>query len=426
MRSRWFAHVDMDSFYASVEVLDRPELAGFPVAVGGASDRRGVIAAASYPARKFGVRSAMPTARALQLCPQLILLPGRMPRYVEISRQVMEILRSAAPLVEPLSLDEAALDLAGCDRLYGIRSDAAREGWSRFASELQQRILDETGLWASIGLGETRRIAKIASDLNKPRGLVVVPAGEGPAFLAQLPVSRIGGVGPRFAARLEAVGLHRAGDVARLSRATLQARFGKQGAQLHDIVNARDFGRVNPDRGHKSISHEITFVTDRVGLDQLEGTLLRHCERVGSRLRQSNLQGRVVQLKIRDQGFATFTRQLTLPRPTDSDATIHRAAHRLLHELGWERVPVRLLGVGLHDLSAVKGRQADLFDDAQDRQERAIDRVLDRVQERFGTDSLGHGRSVLETAVRKSSGPVWPLAMDRQKSGPSLPEMRSV
>jgi DNA polymerase-4 len=426
MRSRWFAHVDMDSFYASVEVLDRPELAGFPVAVGGAADRRGVIAAASYPAREFGVRSAMPTARALQLCPQLILLSGRMPRYVEISRQVMEILRSTAPAVEPLSLDEAALDLAGCDRLYGIREDATREGWSRFASELQQRILDDTGLWASIGLGETRRIAKIASDLNKPRGLVVVPAGDGPAFLAQLPVSRIGGVGPRFAARLEAAGLQRAGDVAQLSRAALQARFGKQGAHLHDIVNARDFGRVNPDRGHKSISHEVTFATDRLGLDQLEGPLLRHCERVGSRLRQAHLQGRVVQLKIRDQGFATFTRQLTLPRPTDSDATIHRAALRLLHELGWERVPVHLLGVGLHDLSACTGRQADLFDDSQDRQERAIDRVMDRVQERFGTDSLGHARSVLETTVHKSSGPVWPLAMDRQGPGPSLPEMRSV
>jgi DNA polymerase-4 len=426
MRKRWFAHVDMDAFYASVEVLDRPELAGLPVAVGGASDRRGVIAAASYPARKFGVRSAMPTARALQLCPDLILLPGRMARYREFSRQVMDILRSVGPAVEPLSLDEAALDLSGCERLYDVQPDAPRAGWSRFASALQQRILDETGLWASIGLGETRRIAKIASDFNKPRGLMVVPVGEGPAFLAQLPVSAIGGVGPRFAERLTAADLHRAGDVARLSRAELQARFGRQGARLHDIVNARDFGRVDPERGHKSISHEVTFATDRIGLQALEGTLLAHCERVGARLRRHRLQGRVVQLKIRDRGFATFTRRRTLARPTDSDAAIHRAALRLLYDLGWERVPVRLLGVGVQDLSTASAHQADLFDEAQDRQERAVDRVLDRVQERFGSASLGHGRSVLEAGLDHPSGPVWPLAMERHAPGPSLADQGSV
>lgn len=426
MRKRWFAHVDMDAFYASVEVLDRPELAGLPVAVGGASDRRGVIAAASYPAREFGVRSAMPTARALQLCPDLILLSGRMPRYQELSKQVMDILRTVAPAVEPLSLDEAALDLSGCDRLYDVRTESPRVGWSRFASALQQRILDETGLWASIGLGETRRIAKIASDFDKPRGLTVVPAGEGPAFLARLPVSSIGGVGPRFSARLEAAGLHRAGDVARLGRAELKARFGRQGAHLHDVVNARDFGRVDPDRAHRSISHETTFATDRVGTEALEGTLLRHCERVGARLRRHGLQGRVVQLKIRDRGFATFTRRLTLPRPTDSDAAIHRAALRLLSDLGWERVPVRLLGVGVHDLSAVAARQADLFDDAQDQQERAVDRVLDRVHERFGAELLGHGRSLLEAGAPGSPGPVWPLAMERPGSAPTLTANRSV
>ena len=425
-QKRWFAHVDMDSFYASVEVLDRPELAGLPVAVGGSADRRGVIAAASYPAREFGVRSAMPTARALQLCPQLILLKGRMERYVEISRQVMDILRSVAPAVEPLSLDEAALDLSGCERLYEVDPAAPREGWSRFASTLQQRILDETGLWASIGLGETRRIAKIASDFNKPRGLTVVPVGEGPAFLGQLPVERIGGVGPRFAARLHAAGLHRAGDVARLGRPELRARFGKYGEHLHDIVNARDFGQVNPESGHKSISHEVTFATDRVGLEQLEGALMTHCEKVGARLRKAKLQGRVVQLKIRDRGFATFTRQVTLARPTDSDAAIHRAALRLLHDLGWERVPVRLLGVGVHDLSTVAGRQGDLFEDGQDRQERAVDLVLDRVQEKFGREALGHARSVLDADIRKSSGPVWPLAMERQVApGPGLSEARS-
>ena len=387
MRPRWFAHVDMDAFYASVELLDQPELRGLPIAVGGPADGRGVIAAASYPARRFGVHSAMPTAEALRLCPQLILLPGRMGRYQEKSREFMAILREVAPAVETLSLDEAFLDLTGCERLYG--------DWAEFGRRLCERILDETGLSASIGMGETRRIAKIASDLRKPAGMVVIERGHGAAFIQSLPIEKLWGVGPKFRERLRAHALHTVADLAALSRAELQSRFGKAGLSLHDMVHARETGTVQSHRAHKSISHETTFARDRIGLAQLEPTLIHLGEKVAARLRQNNLLGRVVQLKIRDRGFHTFTRRRTLSRPTDHESQIHETAHRLLRGMGWENIPVRLLGVGVSQFSSNEARQTDLFADPQDRQDECLERAMDRVQERFGEDSIGRAHSLL-------------------------------
>lgn len=387
MRPRWFAHVDMDAFYASVELLDQPELQGLPIAVGGPADGRGVIAAASYPARRFGVRSAMPTAQALRLCPQLILLPGRMSRYQEKSREFMAILREVAPAVEALSLDEAFLDLTGCERLHG--------DWAEFGRRLRERILDETGLSASIGMGETRRIAKVASDLRKPAGMVVIERGHGADFLQSLPLEKLWGVGPKFRERLHRHGLHTAADVAALSRAELQTRFGKAGLSLHDMVNAKESGGVHADRGHKSISHETTFSRDRLGMAQLEPTLVHLCEKVTSRLRQNRLVGRVIQLKIRDRGFHTFSRRRTLARPTDHESQVLDSARRLLVEMDWEEVPVRLLGVGVSGLAAAGARQTDLFDERQERQETALEQALDRVHERFGENSLGRAHSML-------------------------------
>ena len=232
----WFAHVDMDAFYASVEVLDYPELAGLPLAVGGPAEGRGVIAAASYEARRFGVRSAMPTAEALRRCPQLILRKGRMGRYQEKSREVLAILAEISPRLETISLDEAFLDLAGCERLHAP--------WDAFALRVRRRIHDETGLWCSIGIGETRRIAKIASDLRKPRGLVVVERGAGIGFLAPLPVERLWGVGPRMAERLHAEGFDTVGQLAQQSSSGLQSRFGKMGISLHEMSMARELGAV--------------------------------------------------------------------------------------------------------------------------------------------------------------------------------------
>jgi len=365
-------------------------LAGLPVAVGGPSTQRGVIAAASYPAREYGVRSAMPTGQAVRLCPDLVLLPGRMSRYQEKSREVMSILREQAPAVEPLSLDEASLDLTGCERLHG--------DWEAFASRLQRRILDETGLWCSVGLGETRRIAKIASDLRKPRGRVVVEAGRGAAFLQALPVARLWGVGPKMQARLAELGFHRGEDLARTPRQRLRSLLGKTGPALQDAVLAIEKGRVVADRAVKSISHENTFARDRVGLAQLEPVLLRQAGQVAARLRKRRVRGRVVQLKIRNRGFQTLTRRLTLSQPVDHAMDIHRAACGLLRALDWESVPVRLVGVGVQDLVDAGSLQPDLF--GSQRRTSALDSVMDRVQDRFGASMLTRAG----TLVRPDSG----------------------
>ncbi len=409
MRRKWFAHVDMDAFYASVEVLDQPELAGRPIAVGGRSENRGVIAAASYAARRFGVRSAMPTAEALRRCPELVLIPGRMERYAEKSREVMGILGEVAPAVEPLSLDEAALDLSGCARLHGADVEIRgrrHEDWSRFALELRRRIRSRTGLWCSIGLGETRRIAKIASDLRKPRGVAVVEPGAGPEFLAGLPIERLWGVGPKMRERLRAAGIRTVADVVATPRSELAARFGKAGPMLHDVVHARETGRVDPDRPHKSVSHETTFSVDRTGPEELEPVLQRLSDKVGARLRRGGLVGRVVVLKIRDRGFHTFTRRRSLPSATDSDTTIYETGRRLLASMGWDTVPVRLIGIGVTDLASVSAQQGDLFASEVERERPRLERALDAVHERFGEDAIGHARSVLDP-LRRRDGVSW-------------------
>lgn len=404
MRSRWFGHVDMDAFYASVEILDRPELADLPVAVGGRPDERGVIAAASYAAREFGVHSAMSTAQALRLCPDLVLLPGRMARYQELSQRIMGILREVSPRVEPLSLDEAALDLTGCARLHGVDEtvDGGVEGWTRFARRVQERIHQQTGLTASVGLGETRQIAKIASDLRKPAGVVVVAPGGGKEFLGALPVEKLRGVGPRMAERLRAAGLTRTEQVAATSRSELQRRFGKAGSHLKDMVEARDFGEVVADRREKSVGHETTFARDQVGAEALEPVLLRLAEKVGRRLRHRGLQGRVVQLKIRDRGFHTFTRRRTLAAPTDSESVVFDVARQLLAAMEWETVPVRLIGVTVAALTESAAVQGELFATDLDRRRPRLDRVMDDVHDRFGDHLLGRGRGLLASGIDRT------------------------
>lgn len=395
MRPRWFAHVDMDAFYASVEVLDFPELEGLPMAVGGPAEGRGVIAAASYEAREFGVRSAMPTAEALRKCPHLVLRKGRMSRYQEKSREIMSILREVSPKIAPISLDEAFLDLTGCERLHGP--------WNEFTMDLRMRIHAETGLWASIGMGETRRIAKIASDLRKPRGMVVVDRGSGPAFLAPLSVRRLWGVGPKMYARLEEMGLTKVGDIAAHSRNQLQGRLGKMGLALYDMAHAQESGSIDPDRAAKSISHEVTFAKNLVGAAALEPVLMSLCEKVGYRLRREGFVGRVVHLKIRDGDFNTISRQVALERPTDSEHVFYDAAKRLLHRLDWERVPVRLIGVGLGELSADTGRQGDLFATPIEQNRPRLEKVLDDLHSRFGGASIGRARTMLRPEDNSAS-----------------------
>jgi DNA polymerase-4 len=337
-------HVDMDAFYASVEVRDDPSLAGLPVAVGGPARGRGVIAAASYEARRFGVRSAIPTSRALQLCPELVVLPPDFDRYTAESRRIMEIFRSYTPLVEPLSLDEAFLDVAGCERLFGDSIEIARS--------IKRDILRETALVASVGVASSKFVAKLASDMDKPDGFRVIRPEEVRAVLDPLPVSRIFGVGPRTALRLEALGVRTVGDLAALERREVLRRFGASGAWIHDLAHGIDSRRVTPRREERSYSQERTFEADISDREELRLKLLEFCEDVAWRLRNHGLRGRTIAVKARYWNFKTVTRTHTLDFATNLGPRIYAAARELL-----ERVPpgpLRLLGVQVSALEDVR------------------------------------------------------------------------
>lgn len=348
-------HVDMDAFYASVETRDNPSLAGLPVCVGGPSDQRGVIAAASYEARRFGVRSAMSTAEARRLCPDLVLLPPDFERYTSASRDIMAIFRSYTPLVEPLSLDEAFLDVEGCERLFGSSIDVGRA--------IQREILRRTGLPSTVGVAPTKFLAKLASDLAKPEGFKVIHAHEARDVLDPLSVSRIPGVGPRTAKRLEASGVATIGDLARRERAEVVAEFGATGAWIHDLAHGIDTRRVTPRREEKSHGMERTFANDVSDRDELRRHLLDFCEEVAFGLRDKGLRGRTVTLKARYSDFTTLTRTKTLDNPTNLGPRIYSVARELLDRL--PIAPLRLVGVQISSLSDVRAPiQETLFADA--------------------------------------------------------------
>jgi len=373
---RVFAHVDMDAFYAAVEVRDDPSLAGKPVAVGGSREGRGVISAASYEARRYGVHSAMPTARALRLCPQLILLPGSFSKYRAVSAQVMEILHSFSPAVEPISLDEAFLDLTGTAAALGSPEEVGRR--------IKSRIRTVTRLTASAGIAPVKFVAKIASDLEKPDGLVIVRPGDVEAFLAPLPIKRLWGVGPRMRAALEGLGLYTIGKLAAADRELLAARFGQHGEHLHELAQGRDRREVVPDWDAKSYSHEETFARNRGDPEFLEGVLLDQAHRVARRMRRDRVSGRVVQLKLRDGDFVTITRRATLSGPTRDPQAIYAAACRLLHA-HWQGAPVRLIGVGMSAVSSAGAESLDLFaaSGGQERR-RKLAATIDEIESRFG------------------------------------------
>jgi DNA polymerase-4 len=349
-------HVDMDAFYASIEVRDNPSLAGLPVCVGGPSDQRGVIAAASYEARKHGVRSAMPTAEARRLCPDLVLLPPDFERYTAASREIMEIFRNYTPLVEPLSLDEAFLDVEGCERLFG---DAAEIGRA-----IKRDILRRTGLVASVGVAPSKFLAKLASDLDKPDGFRVILPDEVRALLDPMPVSKVYGVGPRTAKRLESLGVLTIGDLARRDRGEVVREFGAAGAWIHDLAHGIDTRRVTPRREEKSHGMERTFPQDVADREELRLALLSFCEEVAFGLRDKGLRGRTVTLKARYGDFTTITRTKSLAAPTNLGPRIFGVARELL-----ERIPpgaLRLLGVQVSALSDVRApMQESLFVDAE-------------------------------------------------------------
>ncbi len=393
----------MDAFYASVEMRDDPTLKGKPVCVGGSATGRGVISAASYEARKFGVHSAMPTARALSLCPDLVVLPPDFDRYTEASRQIMTIFREHTPLVEPLSLDEAFLDITGCERLLG---DSIQVGRS-----IKNQILRETGLVASVGIAPSKFLAKLASDLDKPDGFRVIREDEVREVLDPLPVSKIFGVGPRAVQRLSKLGVETVSDLAGRDREEVVRVFGASGVWIHDLAHGIDSRRVTPRREEKSHGMERTFPEDVSDREELRLFLLHFCEEVAYGLRDKGLRGRTVTLKARYADFKTVTRTKTLDTPTNLGPRIYAVARGLLAKI--DAGKLRLIGVSVSGLSDVRvaAVQQNFFGDthtpaaeeqsawtASPERLKKATASLDRLRKKYGRDTvipaslLGRGR----------------------------------
>lgn len=378
---RAILHGDLDAFYASVEQRDHPELRGRPVIVGGLAHERGVVSAASYEARAFGVRSAMPLRMAARLCPDGVFVRGDPDRYLEASDAVMALFEEHTPLVQPISLDEAFLDVSGSAHLFG--------GPVAVARRLKAAVRERLRLVLSVGVASNKLCAKIASDLRKPDGLVTVDPGSEAAFLAPLPLQRLWGVGPRTREVLESWGMRTIGDLAAFETAALEARFGEHGAAIHERALGIDDDTVVPQEAAKSIGHEHTFDVDTLDQAQIERMLLRLAEGVGKRMRAASVRGRTIAIKLRVAPFETRTRQRTLGEPTDEDLAIFRVARSLLRDaLREDRErglvsPVRLIGV--HASGLVAGAQLGLFDAARASR---LNAALDAVRSRFGDDAL--------------------------------------
>jgi len=376
-------HVDMDAFYASVEQRDRPELRGKPVIVGGVKGR-GVVSAASYEARKFGIHSAMPISTARRLCPQGIYLPVRMSHYAEISRQIRSIFLSFTPLVEPLSLDEAFLDVRGCEGLFGPAPQIARQ--------IKQRIRAETGLIASVGVAPNKYLAKLASDVGKPDGYIVLLPEKVVEFLSPLPISRIWGVGEKSEKRLHEMGIRTIGQIATMPEKLLNDRFGEMGRHIWQLANGQDDRTVVPDREAKSVSTGTTFAQDIGDRGILRVWLLDLVDHLASRLRHEEIWARTTDLKIRSSDFRTVTRSTTLAEPTNVTNVIWKAAAELFERsLTTDLMPVRLLGVGATKLTREPIVQGNLFEQKQHPQQAALDQTIDTIRAQFGTGSIQRG-----------------------------------
>ncbi len=387
---RFILHVDMDAFYASVEVREQPGLAGRPVIVGGSPRGRGVVSAANYEARRFGVHSAMPMARAVRLCPEAVCLPVRMELYATVSQQIREIFNRYTPLVEPLSLDEAFLDVTASTRLFGSATAIARA--------IKDAIRQELSLVASVGIAPNKFIAKIASDLDKPDGFVEVKPADPQAFLDPLPVSRVWGVGKATGKELDRLGITRIAQLRQLPEVVLQDRFGKFGSHLWRLANGIDDRPVVSDSEAKSISNESTFDHDIGNRDTLRAWLMELTEQVCWRLRQHELYGRTVQVKLRFADFSTITRSHTLPEATRQTKQIWQAVMALFDKaMQTESRPLRLVGVGVSGLSDEVHRpqtQTDPFEQPYDSRQTQLDEVTDAIKSRFGSGGIRRGTGV--------------------------------
>lgn len=381
-------HVDMDAFYASVAVLDDPSLKGLPLIIGG-TEGRGVVSSASYEARRFGVRSAMPVGQALRLCPTAVVVSPEFGRFLEESAKVMAIFRSFTPLVEPLSIDEAFLDVRGARRLWGTPAQIARM--------VRRRVSDETGLTCSVGVAATKHVAKMASTLSKPDGLLVVAEADTARFLAPLSVRTLWGVGPKASEALEARGIRTVADVLDTPRDVLDRALGAaMGDRIWHLARGIDAREVDTSRVEKSVGHEETFHDDIGDTAVLRSELRRLADRVGARLRASGWEAATISIKVRFADFTTITRSQTLAEPTAVGQRIGDAAHDLFAAID-RRLPVRLVGVRAERLRVAGGAALALWDD--DEEWRRVEGALDGAAARFG-----HGAVTRATLLGRAKG----------------------
>ncbi len=380
---RTIMHVDMDAFFASVEILDNPDYKGKPVIVGGRKDSpRGVVSAASYEARKFGVRSAMPISKAVVLCPHGIFVPGRMDRYQEISRQIHDLFPQVSPLIEPLSIDEAFLDMSGCEHFYTSLED--------MGLHLKKLIKQETGLTASVGIAPNKFLAKLASDWRKPDGLFVIHPEDVQKFLYELPVNKIWGVGKKSEERLHQLGLYHVKDILPHSLEWLQKNVGEAlGNQIYHLARGLDERPVVANQKAKSIGQETTFSEDQESLPFLRHQLAQMSENVGWRLREQGFYARTVSIKVRFHNFKTITRSHSLNYSFNDDDTIFSEALQLLEDIKLQ--PIRLLGVTVSNFSV--GSQLSLFS-SEDQPKGQISEVMDTINRKFAPGTITKGRTL--------------------------------
>ena len=382
---RHIIHVDMDAFYASVEQLDHPDLKGKAVIVGGASDQRGVVSAASYEARQFGVHSAMPMSQAVRLCAHAVVRPVRMARYVELSRRIHAIFQAYTPQIEPISLDEAFLDVTDSLRLFGCAQEIGHQ--------IKDQIKSRLGLVASVGIASNKFLAKLASDLDKPDGFVMIDDERRQEVLDPLPVSRIWGIGKVTAKSLEHAGIHTIRQLRDTPIHVLTRLFGSQTQHVLNLAQGIDDRLVESDRDTKSISGEQTFGADLEDREHLLSVLLNQVEEVSCRLRANHLQARTLTLKLRYGNFKTITRSRTLNEPTHLTRVLWQGAQDVFLEWhGRSARPLRLLGFGVSGLSDQDSGQQSLFSDPELERHKRLDEAFDAIRHRYGSGSIRHGK----------------------------------
>ena len=380
-------HVDMDAFYAAIELRDNPNLAGKPVVVGGSPSGRGVIAAASYEARKFGLHSAMPGAQAIRLCPQAVFIKPQMEKYSAVSKQIREIFNRFTSVFEPLALDEAFLDVAGSEKLFGDAETIGRM--------IQSTIADELNLVASVGVAPNKFIAKLASDLEKPNGFVVVQQANVTEFLDPLAIERVWGIGPKTQKTFLRLGVQRIEQLRKLPLETLKQLFGLNADHFWRLARGIDTRQVVPDRIAKAVGHESTFSQDIDDDDVLESWVWELSDQVGRRLRRNQIFGKTIRVKIRFHDFRTISRSKTISVRSNSTREIAETSLNLLRSVrAQQRDSIRLLGVSVGGLSSQALQQQQLFDQEQDQRAKQIDSAADAIRDRFGSAALKRGSTL--------------------------------